>query len=73
MYYIVGFNCTNMRVRTIAVLYLIMAIYFIMTVAAEVFVDDFVKPSTMFGSLLLGTLITSFAALTINIDIPSDN
>ena len=61
-----------MRIRTVAVLYLIMAIYFIMTVAAEVFIDDFVRPSTMFGSLLLGTLITSFAAMSINLDVPSD-
>ena len=61
-----------MRIRTVAVLYLIMAIYFIMTIAAEVFIDDFVRPSTMFGSLLLGTLITSFAAMSINLDVPSD-
>ena len=60
----------TMRVRTISILFIIMAIYFIMTVASEVFIDDFVKPSSMFVYLLLSTFLTGIAALAINIDIP---
>jgi hypothetical protein len=47
-----------------------MAIYYIMAVAAEVFIDDFVKPQSLFTYLLFSTLITGVAALMINIDVP---
>jgi hypothetical protein len=59
-----------MRVRTVSVLFIIMAMYMIFAVATEVFVDEFVKPQTFFSYLLLSTLITGIASLTINIDIP---
>jgi hypothetical protein len=59
-----------MRVRTFAVLLIVMAIYFIMAVASEVFVDDFIKPQSLFTYLLISTLITSAAALTVNINVP---
>ena len=35
-----------MRVRTFSVLFVVMAIYYIMADAAEVFVDDFVGSTT---------------------------
>ena len=59
-----------MRVRTFSVLFVVVAIYYIMAVAAEVFVDDFVKPQSLFTYLLISTLVTGIAALTINIDVP---
>jgi len=59
-----------MRVRTFSILFIIMAIYYIMAVAAEVFIDDFVKPQSLFTYLLFSTLITGVAALMINIDVP---
>jgi len=61
---------TDMRVRTFSILFIIMAIYYIMAVAAEVFIDDFVKPQSLFTYLLFSTLITGVAALMINIDVP---
>ena len=60
-----------MRVRTFSVLALLVAIYLIIAVASEVFVDDYVKPQTMFAYLVLGTLLTGIASLTVDIDIPS--
>jgi hypothetical protein len=59
-----------MQVRTFTVLFLLMAIFLIITVAAEVFVDDYVKPQSLFAYLVLGSLITGFASLAINIEVP---
>lgn len=59
-----------MRVLTFTVLLLMIAIYFILTVGAQVFIDDYVRPRSMFADLLAGTIITSLAALAVNIDIP---
>lgn len=59
-----------MRVRTFSVLFILMAIYYIVAVTAEVFVDDFVKPRSLFAYLLVSTLITGIATLMINIDVP---
>ena len=47
-----------MRARSLASLFITVAILFVMAVAAEVFVDDFMKPSSLFGYLLVTTLIT---------------
>ena len=60
-----------MRIRTISVLFIVTAIYFIIAVAAEVFIDDFIKPQSLFSYLLISTILTGFAALAINIDVPS--
>ena len=59
-----------MRVRTFAVLLVVMAIYFIMAVASEVFIDDFIRPQSLFTYLLLSTIITSTAALTVDVNVP---
>ncbi len=59
-----------MRIQTVSVLLLLIAIYYIISVAAEVFIDDYVKPRSMFAYLLVGTVLTSLAALAIDIDLP---
>lgn len=59
-----------MRVRTVTVLLIVMALYYIINLAAMVFVDDFVKPRSIFVYLLIGTLITGFATLSVTVDIP---
>jgi hypothetical protein len=60
-----------MRIRTVSLLLILMAIYYIMTVATEVFIDELIKPKDLFTNLLIGTLLTGFAALAIDIDIPN--
>jgi hypothetical protein len=60
-----------MRVRTFTVLFLLMAIYLVITVAAEVFVDEYVKPHTMFAYLVISTALTGLASLTVDLDVPS--
>lgn len=60
-----------MRIRSLAVVSLLVALYFVMAVGAEVYLDEFVRPHTLFTSLLLGTIITSLAALPISIEVPS--
>lgn len=59
-----------MKIRTITVLILVMAIYFIMAISTDIFIDDFIKPHSVFLYLLISTLITGLAATIINIDIP---
>jgi hypothetical protein len=59
-----------MEVRTISVLMLVIAVYYIMAVATEIFVDDIIKPHSIFWYLLISTIITTVAALAINIEIP---
>jgi hypothetical protein len=59
-----------MRVLTFAALLVVMAIYFILAVAAEVYIDDFIKPQTLFANLLISTLITGAASLAVDIDVP---
>lgn len=47
-----------MRVQSFATLYLVMAILFVVAVATEAFVDDVMRPSTVFGFLAISTLIS---------------
>ena len=47
-----------MRVKSVASLYVVLAILFIMAVAAEVFVDAFVRTSSLFNYLLVTTIVT---------------
>jgi hypothetical protein len=60
-----------MRVRTFSVLFIVMAIYYITSVTSEVFVDDLIRPQSLFAYLLISTFLTGAAAMAINIDIPS--
>jgi hypothetical protein len=54
-----------MRVQSLASLFVVVAILFIIAVAAEVFVDDFMKPSSLFGYLILTTMINGVLASVI--------
>lgn len=47
-----------MRVRSLSSLYIVVAILFIMAVAAEVFTIDLLKPASLFASLIITTLAT---------------
>ena len=60
-----------MRIRTFSILFIIMAIYLVITVAAEIFIDDYVKPRSMFTYFVISTLLTGIASLAIDIDVPS--
>lgn len=57
-----------MESKTISVLFIIMAIYYIIAVASEVIVDDFVRPRTMFLYLLAGCLVSSSAAMILSVN-----
>ena len=59
-----------MRVVTFAVLFVLMAMYMITAVAGEVFVDENVRPSSLFVSLLVGTVVTGLATVGLNVDVP---
>lgn len=61
----------RLRLRTITAILLLLALYFVMAVATEVYLDEFVRPHSLFSSLLLSTFITSIAALFITIEVPS--
>lgn len=52
--------------RTPAVLLILTSIYFIMAIAAEVLIDDFVKPHSLFTYLLASTLVTTSAAMLVD-------
>ena len=54
-----------MRVQSLASLFVVVAILFIMAVAAEVFVDGFMKPSSLFGYLIITTLVAGVLASVI--------
>jgi len=60
-----------MRIRTFSVLFLLMSLYLLYAVASEVFIDDYVKPHSMFAYLVLGTIITGMASLAVDIEIPA--
>jgi hypothetical protein len=47
-----------MRVRSVATLYLVFAILFVVAVATEIFVQDTVRPAGLFGYLAISTLIS---------------
>ena len=59
-----------MRVQTVSVIFILMAIYFIITVASTVIIEDYFKPRSTFTDLLLGTIITGVAGLAVKIDLP---
>jgi hypothetical protein len=60
-----------MRLRTITAVLLLLSLYFVMAIAAEVYIDDFVKPRSLYASLLLSTFLTSTIALFITIEVPA--
>ena len=56
-----------MYYQALATLLVLVAIYFITSVATEVFVDDFVKPRSLFAYLLASTLLASSASMVIGV------
>jgi hypothetical protein len=59
-----------MQILALTVLLVMTAIYLITAVATEVFVDDFIKPTSLFGYYVVSTLVASGAALAIDLDAP---
>lgn len=62
-----------MQLRTVAVILYVMAIYFIISVAAENAFDDAVGKGTsvsIFLRLVAGALVTGLAALVVKIEVP---
>ena len=55
-----------MHLATFAVLFILIALYFTVTVAGEVFIDENVQPASLFLSLLAGTVITGLATMGLN-------
>ena len=59
-----------MRIATFSALYLLLAVYFVVTVAAEIYINEVFGVHTLFISLLAATIVTSIASLPIDTDIP---
>jgi len=57
------------RIRTLSSLLVIITIFFIIAIATQVFIDEFMHPKAVMYTILFGTLISSFAAVVIDIDI----
>jgi|SRR5579863_826203 hypothetical protein len=60
----------EMRVSSFAVIFLLMAIFMIVSVAWQVFSDEAVKTKSLFLVMLAGTIVTGFATLGLNIAVP---
>jgi len=59
-----------MKAHTISVILLVMAIYFVISVAAEIITDEMDNPLSMFVRLVIGTLVTGLAAFVVKIEVP---
>jgi hypothetical protein len=59
-----------MKAHTLSVIILVMAIYFIISVAAEVVTDEMPQPLSLFAKLFIGTLVTGLAAFVVKVEIP---
>lgn len=59
-----------MKLQSIAVLLLIMSLYFIVAAAAEHLTNSKTHPMSVFSRMLLGMLATGVTALLIHIDVP---
>lgn len=51
-----------MRIQTLTSLFIVMAVLFVMAVASQVFVDDVLKPASLFGVLVVSTFFTGNVA-----------
>jgi hypothetical protein len=60
-----------MRLTTLAATLVALALYLIVSVGNEVFVDDVIRPRSLFFSLLIGTVLATFLVMPIDIDIPN--
>jgi len=59
-----------MKIHTLSVILLVMAIYFVISVAAEIATDEMKHPLSMFARLLIGTLVTGVTAFIVKIEVP---
>ena len=59
-----------MKAHTLSVIVLVMAVYFIISVAAEVAADEMSHPLSMFVRLVVGALVTGLTAFVIKVEIP---
>jgi hypothetical protein len=59
-----------MKVHTLSVILLVMAIYFVVSVAAEIATDQMKHPMSMFARLLIGALVTGATAFVVKIEVP---
>lgn len=59
-----------MRVSTLSALCLLMALYMVVSVATEVFVDDFLDPRSMFATMVASTLLAGALSLAIDVSVP---
>lgn len=60
-----------MRVHTLSVFFIILALCFIVAVATEVFIDDYVNPHSLFVYLFMGAAISSLILFIIDIKLPA--
>lgn len=61
---------SNMKLRSVAVILLIMALYFIVAVAAEHFMNGATHPLSVFARILIGMLATGVTAMLVRIEVP---
>ena len=54
-----------MKVQSVASLYLVIAVLLVMAVVTEVFVDDVARPRTVFGYLLISTLVSGIVTTVV--------
>ena len=59
-----------MRVASFAAIFLLMAIFMIVSVAWQVFSDEAVKTKSLFLVLLAGTIVTGLATMGLNVSVP---
>ena len=59
-----------MRVVSFAVIFILMAIYLIVSVAWAVFSTESLKSKSLFLVLLAGTIVTGLATMGLNVDVP---
>lgn len=60
-----------MRLDTISVLYLLMALNIVITIAAKVFLDETMGPKSMFSYFIASMVVTSTLSLMVTIDVPT--
>jgi hypothetical protein len=59
-----------MRLVTVSVLYIVVSLVLIMSIATDIFVSDYVHPHSYFGILLVGAVITGLASVVVDVDVP---
>lgn len=47
-----------MKTKTLATLCIVMAILLVIAVTTELFIDDYMRPSTLFASIVVSTLVS---------------